>query len=417
MVKMIMELVRNRSFTLTTGDSKQSRLRCLKNGVPQGLVLAPFLFNIYIYDLPSTISRKFAYADDLALLHSSGNWKDLEGTLSQDMSTLSAYLQTWRLKLSHTKTVTTAFHLNNRKPKRELKVYNNGGLLSFCPTPTYLGVKLDRLLTFRHHLVALRKKLSSCITLLRRLMGLGWGAGAKTLRIATLSLVYSTAEYCAPVWCRSAHTHLIDSVLNDALRIVTGSLRPTPTDHLPILSGIQPAELCRMGATLFLAYRGSLDPDHILHGLLSGSSDTGQMRLRSRRPFVLGVRNLLDNLARLGIRASEWTNLKWKTEYCEGASRLCAFVPRTSARPVGMGLHRAAWVKLNRLWTGVGRFHSSMHKWGLASSPNCKCGASEQTADHVLIACFIHRAPHGARGLTVLNDKTRCWLNDITSSI
>ena len=82
MVKMIMELVRNRSFTLTTGDSKQSSLRRLKNGVPQGSVLVPLLFNIYTYDLPSMISRKFAYADDLALLHSSGNWKDLEGTLS-----------------------------------------------------------------------------------------------------------------------------------------------------------------------------------------------------------------------------------------------------------------------------------------------------------------------------------------------
>ena len=113
MVRMIMELVRNRSFTLTTGDSKQSRPRRLKNGVPQRLVLAPLLFNIYTYDLPSMISRKFAYADDLALLHSSGNWKDLEGTLSQDMSTLTAYLQTWRLKLIHTKTVTAAFHLNN----------------------------------------------------------------------------------------------------------------------------------------------------------------------------------------------------------------------------------------------------------------------------------------------------------------
>ena len=241
MVRMIMELVRNRSFTLTTGDSKQSRLRRLKNGLPQGSVLAPLLFNIYTYDLPSMISRKFAYADDLALLHSSGNWKDLEGTLSQVMSTLSAYLQTWRLKLSHTKTVTTAFHLNNREAKRELKVYNNDRLLPFCPTPTYLGVKLDRSLTFRHHLVALRKKLSSRVTLLRRLVGSGWGAGAKTLRIATLSLVYSTAEYCAPVWCRSAHIRLIDSVLNDALRIVTGCLRATPTDHLPVLSGIQPA--------------------------------------------------------------------------------------------------------------------------------------------------------------------------------
>ena len=134
-----------------------------------GISLAPLLFNIYTNDLPSMISRKFVYADDLALLHSSGNWKYLEGTLSQDMSTLSLYLQTWRLKLSHTKTVTAAFHLNNQEAKRELKVYNNSRLLLFCPTPTYLGVKLDRSLMFRHHLVVLHKKLSSSVTLLRQL--------------------------------------------------------------------------------------------------------------------------------------------------------------------------------------------------------------------------------------------------------
>ena len=221
-------------------------------------------------------------------------------------------------------------------------------------------------------------------------MGSGWGAGAKTLHIATLSLVYSTAEYCVPVWCRSAHTHLIDSVLNNALCIVTACLRPTPMDHLPILSGIQPAELCRLGVTLFLAHCGSLEPDHILYGFLSGSSDTGQVRLRSRRPFVPSAWNLLDNLARLGIRASEWTNHKWKTEYYKNASRLCAFVSGIGARPIGMGLPQAAWVKLNYLWTGVGGFHSSMHKWGLAPSLNCECGISEQTADHVLTACPIY---------------------------
>ena len=187
------------------------------------------------------------------------------------MSTISTYLQTCRLQLSHTKTMTTAFHLNNREAKRELNIYNNGKRLPFCPVPTYLGVKLDRSLMFRHLLEALRKKLTTRVALMRRLAGSDWGAGAKTLRTAALSLVYSTVEYCAPVWCRSAHTRLINSVLNDALRIVTGCLRPTPTDYLPVLAGIQPAELRRLGATLSLAYRGSLDPDHTLYELLAGS--------------------------------------------------------------------------------------------------------------------------------------------------
>ena len=196
---MIVELIRNRSFSLSIGDSKRSRLRRLRNGLPLGSVLAPLLFNIYLYDLLSTISQRYAYADDLALMHTSKDWKTLEGTLSQDMTTLSAYLQTWRLKLSHTKTVTTAFLLNNRKAKRELKIFNNGKLLPYCPTPTYLGVKPDKSLTFRHHLEALRKKLSTRVTLLRRLAGSGWGARARTLRTTALSLVYSTAEYCALV--------------------------------------------------------------------------------------------------------------------------------------------------------------------------------------------------------------------------
>ena len=169
-------------------------------------------------------------------------------------------------KLCHTKTVTAAFHLHNREAKRKLKVCNIGKTLPFCPVPTYLGVKLDRSLTYRPHLEALRKKLCARVSLLRRLAGTGWGASAKTLRTAALSLVYSTAEYCAPAWCRSVHIRLIDSVLNDALRIVTGCLRPTPSVYLPVLSGIQPAELRRQGATLSLANRSSLDPDHILHG-------------------------------------------------------------------------------------------------------------------------------------------------------
>ena len=122
------------------------------------------------------------------------------------------------------------------------------------------------------------KKLPTRITLLRRLADSGWGAGAKIPRTAALSLVYFRAEYCAPVWCSSAYTRLIDNISNDALRIVTKCLRPTPTDHLPILSGTQPAELRRLGAALSLAKCGTLSPDHILRDQLAGSPNVLQER-------------------------------------------------------------------------------------------------------------------------------------------
>ena len=183
------------------------------------------------------------------------------------------------------------------------------------------------------------------------------------------------------------------------------------------ISGIQPAEFGRLGMTLSLVYRGSLDPDHIMYGFLSGPLDARQERPRSRRSFVPAARNLLNNLVGLGIRAFEWTNYRWSAEFCENTSRLRVFIPRTSARLVGVSFPQTAWVKLNRLQTGVGRFYLSMHKWGLTPSPNCKCGASEQTAHHMLMTCPLHRAPQGAQGVTVLDDGTRCWLNNITTII
>jgi len=134
MVHMIMEMVGNRSFNLTTGNGKRRRLRRLKNGVPQGSVLAFPLFKIYISDLPNTISRKYAYADDLAIMHADEDWQAVEGVLRKGMATLGEYLQTWKQKLSTTKTVSAAFHLNNKEAKRELKVNFNNETLTFFRT-------------------------------------------------------------------------------------------------------------------------------------------------------------------------------------------------------------------------------------------------------------------------------------------
>ena len=92
----------------------------------------------------------------------------IKRTLNLDMATLSSYLQKWQLKLSKTKTVSTAFHFKNKEAKRELNIIFEGNSLPCNSTSIFLGVTQDRTLTYRHHLQTLRQKLTSHIALIRR---------------------------------------------------------------------------------------------------------------------------------------------------------------------------------------------------------------------------------------------------------
>jgi len=71
-------------------------------------------------------------------------------------------------------------------------------------------------------------KLKNRNNLLMKLAGSTWGASANALRSSALALCYSAAEYCAPVWSRSAHTSRVDVQLNSTMRLISGTLRSTP---------------------------------------------------------------------------------------------------------------------------------------------------------------------------------------------
>ena len=74
----------------------------------------------------------------------------------------------------------------------------SGNSIPFDATSRYLGVTLDRSLTFRHHIEKLMSKMTSRVALAKRLGGLDWGACFDMLRISTPSLVVAPAEYCYP---------------------------------------------------------------------------------------------------------------------------------------------------------------------------------------------------------------------------
>ena len=114
--------------------------------------------------------------------------------------------------------------------------------------PKYLGYTMDMTQTHKPHIEKVAQKLKSRNNIPQKLAGSTWGCDANTLRTAALSMVYSSAEYCCPVWLRSSHTSKVDTQINASLRIVTGTLKSTPLPWLPVLSNITPSHILRKAA-------------------------------------------------------------------------------------------------------------------------------------------------------------------------
>jgi len=393
-VETIEMFLQDRRFRVHMGD-KCSSWRRQSNGLPQGSVLSPSLFNIYINDLPVTQSRKFIYADDICLGTQSRAFTEVEKVLNEDMETVAEYLTKWRLQPSAAKTVSSVFHLHNAKANQELDIYLKGQRIRHDPKPTYLGVTLDRALTFHDHLKKTAAKVGTRNNLLSKLAGTSWGASAKTLKTTALALCYSTAEYCAPVWARSSHTKLVDVQLNTSMRTITGTLRPTPLPWLPVLSNIPPPHLRRQEATAKLLMRIRANDKLPLHTDITSHP---AVRLSSRRPIWLDP-------PPEGMKANAAWSAEWSTADVVNRSLVAA----PSLCPPGFDLPRRQWSMLNRFRTGQGRCGVNLVRWGQATDPTCGCGAP-QTMSHIVNECPLTMFNGGLEALHHAEEDAVQWL-------
>ena len=288
--------------------------------------------------------------------------------LCSSLSHMSTYYKANFLRPNPAKTQISAFHLRNREAKRKLEVTWENQPLAHCDHPVYLGVTLDRSLTYKDHIL----KTNSWNAIIKKLTHSNWGADPSTIRSTALALSYSAAEYASPVWERSSHAKKLDASLHDCCRAITGCLKPTKTDNLHTLAGIAPPNIRRAVASKAERLKQMNDSRHPLHGHIPVTS-----RLRSRRSFCSSVEPLEDSAVNTRIQLWE-SHIK-----TNDMTNLGVCIAETL--PPGNDCEWTIWKSLNRLRTKMGRCKTNMVKWGYSTSPGtCGCG-EEQTMSHLLI--------------------------------
>jgi ribonuclease HI len=243
-----------------------SRMHRASNGLPQGAVLSPALFTLYINPLIKSIKglpyvHPTAFADDLAIRASHNDLKVAEHRLQPALDLVNSWSYAHGLNLSAPKCTSTVFTLNSREAGYEVSLNIGGTPVPHLSTPVFLGITLDRTLTFRPHVDSLAARLGSRLQALKALSGRTWGQEESTLRMMYTATVQSTIGYGSGTYASFAKPTTLDVMnrcINRGARIITGLHKATPVGPLRAEAGVPTIEeigYCRAAAQLERAAR------------------------------------------------------------------------------------------------------------------------------------------------------------------
>uniref|UniRef100_A0A2S2PH29 Putative RNA-directed DNA polymerase n=1 Tax=Schizaphis graminum TaxID=13262 RepID=A0A2S2PH29_SCHGA len=157
----------NRSFVVRC-EEEYSNIHTIRAGVPQGSILAPTLFNIYTADLPQSNNTNLAtFADDTVITSSSHNLDSAINNLQDHLTNLQNWFNLWRMKINESKSTHITFTFS---PKNIPPVYLNDKIIPMGTSVKYLGLHLDKRLTWATHIKLKRKSLNLRLHKVRQLL-------------------------------------------------------------------------------------------------------------------------------------------------------------------------------------------------------------------------------------------------------
>jgi hypothetical protein len=205
----------NRKHYIKYGDTDSDQQK-ITHGVPQGSILGPLLFLIYVNDLPSCLnySKPVLFADDTSICHAHQNMNILVSQINSDLNNLNDWFKSNKMSLNISKTHYIIFKAKTTLPTNTINI---GGIPLMNKTSTiFLGMHIDDQLNWHNHILHVQKKLNSSLYALNRAKNL---LNTKNLKILYYALIDSHISYGLTLWGGS-HQSYVNRVITQQKKAI-----------------------------------------------------------------------------------------------------------------------------------------------------------------------------------------------------
>lgn len=183
--------------------------RTSRKGLPQGSILSPLLFNIYIHKILNHIGGNCSilqFADDIVIYCKNADKLIIKKNLTDSINTLKEWLTSINLNISAEKTKLIIFSRKRKAQKFNIDI--EGKTITPTKEAKFLGLMMDNKLNWVSHIKYLKGKISKATTILKWLSGVYWGAHPETLLLIYKATIRTMIEWGLSQYINASNTHL-----------------------------------------------------------------------------------------------------------------------------------------------------------------------------------------------------------------
>ena len=368
----------------------------IRAGVPQGSILGPLLFLLYINDIVNDIGSNIRlFADDTSLFIIVDDPVTAAGCINADLGRISNWASTWLVTFNPSKTETLLISRKLNKPLHP-PLFMQNHLISEVDSHKHLGLYFSNDCTWHQHINHITVKAWARINIMRKLK---FKLDRKSLETIYTAFIRPLIEYGDIIWdnCSQYEKQELDKIQNEAARIATGATRLVSIRALCKEIGWDSLEKRRSNHKLTLFYKmtHNLAPLYLSSLVPQSVSNISRYNLRNSNNLqTLDARTSLYYNSFLPSTVRAWNNVNDEVKQSDSLNTFKGFLTKDKLlvpKHFYVG-HRKVQVLHTRLRTNCSSLNLDLFTRNISDSPLCQCGSVEN-AQHFFFHCRYYQVP------------------------